>query len=141
MGLRDVRFSCEQTSKATPEDLWRIISEWKRVPEFWKGTRDLEELNDGTFRVKFAFPGTGTMKIELDKPGLTVTEDYLKGPFRGEKTTTITNDDGISKLKTEWNVKLSPTLMFGRSSIEKHFKEGTENALKRISDASESSSN
>lgn len=137
MGLRDVKFSCEQISKAEPEQIWDIISQWKRVPEFWKGTRELNPQENETFQVRFAFPGTGVMRIELDKPGLTVREDYLKGPFKGFKTTSVTTDDGVSKLKTEWNVKLSPALMFGRSSIEKHFKEGTVNALKRISEASE----
>ncbi len=140
MWLRDVRFKCEQESNATPKQIWEIISKWERVPEFWRGTRELKPLGEDTYQVKFAFPGTGTMKIHLDESAFTVTENYLRGPFKGEKKTTITNENGRCMLETEWNVKLSPAFMFGRSSIEKHFKEGTESALNRIAEASESKS-
>lgn len=135
MGLRDVSFSCEYKSDASPEELWKIISSWERITEFWKGTREISKIGDDTFQVHFAFPGTGRMKILRDPAGMTVTEKYISGPFKGTKTTSITEDDGSSRLKTEWNVVLSPMLMFGKSSIQKHFTDGTSNALKRISDA------
>ncbi len=137
MGLRDVNFSCEQNCAATPEEVWEIVSSWERITEFWKGTREISRIEGNTFRVRFAFPGNATMKILLDEPGMSVTEQYINGPFKGTKRTTITNDGGITRMKTEWNVILSPMLMFGKNSIQKHFNEGTENALKRIADASE----
>lgn len=138
MGLRDVSFSCEEKTEAKPEEVWAVISSWERITEFWKGTREVSKVGEDIFQVRFAFPGTGKMKIIKDKPGMSVTEEYLSGPFKGTKVTSITDDHGATRLKTEWNVKLSPMLMFGKSSIAKHFAEGTTNALKRISDASES---
>lgn len=139
MRIRDVKFSCERESKASPEKVWEILSSWERTTEFWKGTREITRTGEDTFQVRFAFPGTAKMRILLDKPGMSVTEKYLSGPFKGTKRTTITTDNGSTRMKTEWNVVLSPMLMFGKSSIQKHFNEGTENALKRIADTSEQS--
>lgn len=136
MGLRDVSFSCEQKSDASPEEVWNVLSSWERITEFWKGTREVSKIGEDLFQVRFAFPGTGKMKITQDKPGMSIIEEYIEGPFKGTKTTSITDDKGATRLKTEWNVKLSPMLMFGKSSIQKHFAEGTTNALKRISEAS-----
>lgn len=140
MGIRNVSFSCEQNSKATPETVWSIISSWERVTEFWKGTREITPIEENLFQVRFAFPGTARMRFLLDQTGMTLTEEYLSGPFKGWKKTSVTEDNGKTRLKTEWNVVLSPLLMFGRTSIQKHFSEGTENALKRIAEASEASS-
>lgn len=138
MGLRDVSFSCEQNTDASPDDVWKVLSSWERTTEFWKGTREINRIGEDLFQIRFAFPGTGKMELLRDQPGMTVTEKYLSGPFKGTKTTSITEDGSRTRLKTEWNVVLSPMLMFGKSSIQKHFAEGTANALRRISDASES---
>lgn len=137
MGMREVKFKCDQDCNATAEELWKIISAWERTTEFWKGTREMRKTDEGIFHVRFAFPGNAKMKLALDETGLSVTEEYLNGPFKGTKTTFITQHEGKSRLKTEWNVLLSPMLMLGRNSIKKHFNEGTQNALKRISDAAE----
>lgn len=135
MSMRGLQFTCEEMSNASPEELFETLSNWERVTEFWKGTREIKKMDDGTFWVHFAFPGTAKMKIMLDKPGLSVTEEYMTGPFKGTKKTTITTEGDKAKMTTVWDVSLSAMLMFGKNKIKGHFDDGTHNALRRISDA------
>lgn len=137
MGLRDVEFSCEETTEADPESVWSMISSWERMPEFWKGMREIRKIGVDTFQVRFAFPGNAIMRLISDTSGMSVTEDYLKGPFRGTKTTMVNSGNGTTLIRSVWDVSLSPMLMLASSSIRKHFTEGTQNALRRIRAASE----
>jgi Uncharacterized conserved protein len=90
------------------EDVWELIKDYKRIPEFWHGTRSIEK--DGSYyMVQFAFPGKGKMQLKEDKDNFILTENYIKGPFTGEKTTEVSGTNSV-KVVSEWNIKLSPML-------------------------------
>ncbi|MFP3198152.1 MAG: SRPBCC family protein, partial [Sulfolobaceae archaeon] len=51
------------------EKVWDVVKDVKKIPEFWKGTRELnvEETSQGVYEgdVRFAFPSKGKVKIEI----------------------------------------------------------------------------
>ena len=88
--------------------------------------------------VQFAFPGKGKMQLKEDEDNFILSENYLKGPFTGEKTTQLYGTDPV-KIVSVWNIKLSPMLRAFSNKLQGHFEQGTEDALKRIKDYFESS--
>lgn len=116
--------------------VWELINDYKRIPEFWHGTRSIEKDGD-TYLVQFAFPGKGKMRLEKDDANFRLIEKYLKGPFTGEKITNLEGNNPV-KIVSIWNIKLSPILRAFSNKLQGHFEQGTEDALKRIKDYFES---
>lgn len=137
MGFRDLEFKVTEKVKAGVDEMWKRSANDDLITTFWHGTRELKKNSDGTFNVRFAFPATGTMKIEKDAENHTIREIYLSGPFTGVKEFKITNFDGTECVVT-WKIKLSTLLAFRKESLKKHFSEGTVNAIKRMDDYAES---
>ena len=128
----EVKFSMSVISKAKPEKIIDTISEWNRLPEFWHGMREISGGQGQTLTVKFAFPGTGKMTYVCDKESLTCTENYRNGPFTGFKKVEISPAGDGSEITVKWDIRLSFKLLFMKGFISRHFREGTENAIKRI---------
>lgn len=125
-----MEFKKEIEIKCNKNDLWNLIKDYKKDPEFWHGTRSIEKI-DNFYYIQFAFPGKGKMSMDIDDNNYTIKENYLKGPFTGY---VIKKIDGNVKLITEWNIKLSPLLKLFNKKLQNHFETGAENALKRIKD-------
>ncbi len=121
---REIIINCDKG------ELWNLIKDYKKKPEFWHGTRSIEKIDD-FYYVQFAFPGKGKMSMEVNDNNYYTKEDYLKGPFTGYIITKIEDNNDI-KLISEWNIKLSPSLILFTKRLQKHFQTGTEDALNRI---------
>jgi hypothetical protein len=127
-----MEFQKEIEINASKKDIWELITDYKKIPEYWHGTRSIEK--DGNYyMVQFAFPGKGKMELETDNKNFTETEKYLNGPFTGEKITRLDGENPV-KLVSIWNIKLSAVLRIFSKKLQGHFEQGTEDALKRIKD-------
>ncbi len=121
---KEISIDCDKVK------LWELVTDLGRVPEFWHGTRSIE--NKGSYyEVQFAFPGKGKMKPVLDREKFVMEEIYSGGPFKGTKITKLVGDSPV-KLISEWNIKLSIMLRPMGSKLQEHFESGTENALERM---------
>ncbi|BCU71020.1 SRPBCC family protein [Stygiolobus caldivivus] len=114
------------------ERVWDIISDVRKIPEFWKGTRELNvvEVSKGVYEgeVKFAFPSKGKVRIEVHSEENKVIINYLKGPVIGQHEIYI---DG-EKVCSKWNVRLTFPFNLRERWTEEHFRSGAEHALDRV---------
>lgn len=114
-----------------------VMDNWQDLPKYWHGMREITEASGGMFNVRFAFPGEGKMSFICDLESMYCTENYHNGPFTGFKRVEIAQDGSGSRITAKWDVQLSLKLVFMKRFIVNHFRQGTENALKRISEEAE----
>ncbi len=131
-----MEFKKEINIMSNKENIWELINDYSKIPEFWHGTRSIEKVGD-TYIVQFAFPGKAKMKLGRDDGNFQLTENYLKGPFTGKKITILEGNNPV-KIISSWNIKLSPMLKLFSGKLQKHFEQGTDDALKRIKNHFES---
>jgi len=131
-----MEFQKEIEVNSSKKDIWKLVKDYKKIPEFWHGTRSIEKEGN-YYMVQFAFPGKGKMELESNEDNFTLNEKYIKGPFTGEKITRLEGDNPV-KIVSYWNIKLSPMLRAFSKKLQGHFEQGTEDALKRIKDYFES---
>ncbi len=134
-----VKFEVSIHSKASPEDIIEVIDKWEDLPKYWHGIRTINMAPAGMFLVRFAFPGEGKMSYICDRGTSCCTENYHSGPFTGFKRIEISKDGSGSKITAKWDIHLSLRLLILKGFITRHFRQGTENALKRISQQAEQS--
>ncbi|HLH86095.1 MAG TPA: SRPBCC family protein [Thermoplasmataceae archaeon] len=133
----DIRISVSRRSKADPETLLRLVRNWYDLPEYWHGIREISAADGGTLRVRFAFPGLAKMSYIWDPLALACTENYLDGPFSGFKRVEFVPEPTGTLVRATWNIKLSLGLLPLSPFIRNHFREGTENALRRLCERAE----
>ncbi len=131
-----MEFTITASCSGSKEDFLGLVREAMNLPMYWHGMREINEEGKGSYSVRFQFPGKALMKYFCDEEKGICTETYVKGPFTGTKTTELVNAEGGSVLRTHWNIKLSLMLKPMRKTIEKHFTEGSQNALNRLCEAS-----
>ncbi len=117
------------------EVVWKRVSDVERIPEYWHGTKSLKVLEtiDGTKLItaaKFAFGGTGKVRITSDAATKTLLLEYLSGPFTGSQTVRITG----KKLEAKWDITFHGIFKIGSGRTAGHFKSGTVHALERLRD-------
>lgn len=122
------------------EKLMELVSDAMKLPKYWHGMREIHDAGDGNYSVKFQFPGKAVMSYSCDKLTGICTESYLKGPFTGTKVTAFSTEGEETVITAKWNIKLSIMLRPMAKKLEKHFTEGSDNALGRMCDACSSSS-
>lgn len=137
MEFGKVKFEVSRESVASPEEILDILSPWNTLPEYWHGMREINQSSGGMYNVRFAFPGEGKMSYICDKDTMCCTENYHNGPFTGFKRVEISGNGSGSTITAKWEVQLSFKLIFMKGFITKHFRQGTENALERISKKAE----
>jgi hypothetical protein len=120
-----------------PTHVWGRLSDIERIPEFWHGTRSLQILrrdSAGTgqervkARAKFAFGGSGDVVITADAAGMTLTSDYVSGPFKGIQVVKIVGN----AIQARWDVNFTGLFKLTSSWTGGHFKTGTRHALERL---------
>lgn len=132
-----MKLEVTEHSKASPDRLLEVMDNWAELPKYWHGMREIKEASGGMYNVRFAFPGEGRMSYLCDRESLYCTENYHSGPFTGFKRVEISSNGSGSTITAKWDIQLSFKLVFMKSFIIKHFRQGTENALKRISEQAE----
>ncbi len=119
---------------ATADEVWRVISDWTLIPQFWHGTRSLSRNDDGSFRIRFAFPAKGVLKIEKMPTKRLVKETYTRGPFSGTKDVSVTEGKDFCTISSTWDIKLKFPYTIFYKKMKDHMITGTKGALNRIRD-------
>ncbi len=136
MSILKLKFTVsKQVSRSSLDKAWKILSDVKNMPKYWRGHREIEIVNnnDNSYlvRIRFAFNGPnnkGLARIIIDSGRRRVVINYLEGPIRGY----VVNYVGDESIISQWEVKITPLFLIMKPWIKKHFIEGTSNALKRI---------
>ena len=136
-----------ETSKvinSSIENLWNIISDVDRDPEYWHGTKSIKNIKkEGNIierETTISFKNSRCKEIiTLDENNKNkIKIEIIEGPIQGEKTITLEKiDTDSTKIAVTWNIKLKGA-MAGLFTIfiKKHILKGTKEALERISSKS-----
>ena len=126
--------------EASPEQVWDIISDVDREPEFWHGTRSIKNIRkDGNVIVRevvIAFKNSVCREVVTLDPKKSVNIKITDGPMKGTKNIMINAiADNKTRVDVQWNIKIKGFFGMFAGMIKKHISEGTEDALERISKA------
>ena len=116
--------------EASPEQVWDIISDVDREPEFWHGTRSIKNIKkDGNVierEVVIAFRNSVCREVVTFDPKKSVNIKITDGPMKGTKDIII---NAIANNKTrvdvQWDIKVKGFLGMFTGMIKKHISEGT----------------
>ncbi len=119
-----------------PSAVWERLSDIDRIPEFWHGTRSLQVLareeSPGEravmARARFAFGGSGEVRITADEKARTLTSEYTSGPFKGVQVVGIVGNS----IEARWEVNFTGLFKLTSSWTGGHFRSGTLHALQRL---------
>jgi hypothetical protein len=137
-----VKFRTSKKINAPVTEVWRILSDTDREPEFWHGTKSVKNISksDNTVEreVVIAFKNSVCKETVTIDPMKSVTTEITDGPMKGRKTVVI-NADGqnVSVVDVDWDIRLSGFMSIFSKMVKKHILEGTNDALERISKAVE----
>jgi hypothetical protein len=137
-----VNFHTSKKINSPVSEVWRILSDSDREPEFWHGTKSIKNIsksgNTVEREVVIAFKNSVCKEIVTIEPMKSVTTDITEGPLIGRKIVVI-NADGeeASVVDVEWDIRLSGFMGIFSKMVKKHILEGTNDALDRISKAVE----
>jgi ribosome-associated toxin RatA of RatAB toxin-antitoxin module len=129
---------------ASLDKVWDIISDIDNEPRYWHGTKSVKNINkngDVTEReVVIAFKESKCRETVVLDPKKSVKVNIIDGIMKGTEKNIIINSNEANKTKIDvvWNVRLSGFKKVFAMMIKKHIKEGTEDALTRISNAAAS---
>lgn len=133
-----VNFHTSKKINAPASDVWVILSDTDREPEFWHGTKSIKNIsksgNSVEREVVIAFKDSVCKETVTIEPMKSVTTDITEGPLKGRKTVVI-NADGEKAcvVDVEWDIRLSGFMGIFSKMVKKHILEGTNDALDRIS--------
>ena len=122
----------EVNTPAREVALWEIISSTWRIPQFWHGTRWIKVIEGTRYQIRFAFPAKGLVDFIYDRDRKTAKEIYVKGPFKGEKTVSISSRENERLVRVEWNVRFSFPYNIFKAKMRDHMSQGTRSAIDRI---------
>ena len=137
-----VNFHTSKKINAPISDVWGILSDTDREPEFWHGTKSIKNIsksgNTVEREVVIAFKNSVCKETVTIEPMKSVTTEITEGPLKGKKTVVI-NADGEKAcvVDVEWDIRLSGFMGIFTKMVKKHILEGTDDALDRISKAVE----
>jgi hypothetical protein len=137
-----VKFRTSKKINAPVTEVWRILSDTDREPEFWHGTKSVKNIsksgNTVEREVVIAFKNSVCKETVTIDPMKSVTTEITDGPMKGRKTVVI-NADGqnVSVVDVDWDIRLSGFMSIFSKMVKKHILEGTNDALERISKAVE----
>lgn len=137
-----VNFHTSKKINAPISEVWEILSDTDREPEFWHGTKSIKNISkSGNIverEVVIAFKNSVCKETVTIEPMKSVTTDITEGPLKGRKKVVI-NPDGEKAcvVYVEWDIRLSGFMGMFSKMVKKHILEGTNDALDRISKALE----
>jgi Polyketide cyclase / dehydrase and lipid transport len=123
---------------ASLDNVWNVIADIDREPEFWHGTKSIRNISKQGNIVEreaiLAFRNSACREIvELD-PKNSVNIKIIEGPIKGKKAITLTTiENNTTRINVEWDIKVSGLFGIFTGMIKKHILKGTEEALDRIS--------
>ena len=123
---------------APVSEVWKILSDIDREPEFWHGTKSIKNISKSNNIVErevvIAFKNSVCKETVTIVPMKSITTDITEGPLKGKKVVVINPDgDKESVVDVEWDIRLSGFMGIFSKMVKKHILEGTNDALNRIS--------
>ena len=127
---------------APVSEVWKVLSDIDREPEFWHGTKSVKNISKSDNIVErevvIAFKNSVCKETVTIVPMKSITTDITEGPLKGKKVVVINPDgDKASVVDVEWDIRLSGFMGIFSKMVKKHILEGTNDALNRISEAVE----
>lgn len=127
---------------APVSEVWKVLSDIDREPEFWHGTKSVKNISKSDNIVErevvIAFKNSVCKETVTIVPMKSITTDITEGPLKGKKVVVINPDgDKASVVDVEWDIRLSGFIGIFSKMVKKHILEGTNDALNRISKAVE----
>jgi len=125
---------------ASPDDVWNIVSDVDRDPEYWSGLASIRNIRkEGNLverEVVVGFMGRkGTQRIEL-VPKESIQMSMIDGPLRGSRQIKlIPLGARKTKIDVSWDIQFSEIPVFAQEFVRSRLKEGTIEALDKIAKA------
>jgi ribosome-associated toxin RatA of RatAB toxin-antitoxin module len=123
--------------EASLEQVWNIVSDVDREPEYWYGTKSIKNIKkEGNIverEVVIAFKNSRCREIVTLDPKKSVKVEIIDGPINGTKNIilyAIANNK--TRIDVQWDIRIKGFFGLFRGMIKKHISEGTEDALERI---------
>ena len=140
--LTMVNFHTAKKINAPVSEVWKILSDIDREPEFWHGTKSIKNITKSDKVVErevvIAFKSSICKETVTIDPMKSITTEITDGPLKGKKVVVINPDgDQESIVDVEWDIRLSGFMGIFSKMVKKHILEGTDDALERISKAVE----
>jgi ribosome-associated toxin RatA of RatAB toxin-antitoxin module len=130
---------------ASAEDVWDIVSDVDKDPEYWSGLASIrnirKERNLIERDVVVGFMGrSGTQRIEL-VPKDSIQLTMIDGPLRGSREIRLTPLEAKrTRIDISWDIQFSEIPVFAQGFVRSRLEEGTREALDRIARASQARS-
>ena len=131
-------FHTSKKIHAPVSEVWKVLSDIDREPEFWHGIKSIKNISkSGNIverEVVISFKNSVCKETVTIVPMKSITTDITEGPLKGKKVVVI-NPDGekASVVDVEWDIRLSGFMGIFSKMVKKHILEGTNDALNRIS--------
>jgi ribosome-associated toxin RatA of RatAB toxin-antitoxin module len=140
--LTMVNFHTAKKINAPVSEVWKILSDIDREPEFWHGTKSIKNITKSDKVVErevvIAYKSSICKETVTIDPMKSITTEITDGPLKGKKVVVINPDgDQESIVDVEWDIRLSGFMGIFSKMVKKHILEGTNDALERISKAVE----
>jgi len=137
-----VNFHTAKKINAPVSEVWKILSDIDREPEFWHGTKSIKNITKSDKVVErevvIAFKSSVCKETVTIDPMKSITTEITDGRLKGKKVVVINPDgDQESIVDVEWDIRLSGFMGIFSKMVKKHILEGTNDALERISKAVE----
>jgi hypothetical protein len=123
--------------EASLEQVWNIVSDVDREPEYWHGTKSIKNIKkEGNIierEVVIAFKNSRCREIVTLDPKKSVKVEIIDGPINGTKNIilyAIANNK--TRIDVQWDIRVKGFFGLFRGMIKRHISEGTEDALERI---------
>lgn len=124
------------------EKVWDIVSDLDNEPEFWKGTKKVQNISKEENFIKreitIAFRDQKCLQEVTLTPKKNIEAKFTKGIIDGTKSINLNSIDGKTQLQAVWDIKLTGMMGMFTGMIKKHIKNGTEQALQSIKEKAES---
>jgi len=135
-------FHTSKKIHAPVSEVWKVLSDIDREPEFWHGTKSIKNIskldNIVEREVVIAFKNSVCKETVTLDPMKSITTNITEGPLKGKKIVVINpNGDNESVVDVEWDIRLSGFMGIFSKMVTKHILEGTNDAMNRISKAIE----
>lgn len=131
-------FHTSKKIHAPVSEVWKVLSDIDREPEFWHGIKSIKNISkSGNIverEVVIAFKNSVCKETVTIVPMESITTDITEGPLKGKKVVVINPDEEkASVVDVEWDIRLSGFMGIFSKMVKKHILEGTNDALNRIS--------
>ena len=131
-------FHTSKKIDAPVSEVWKVLSDIDREPEFWHGTKSIKNISkSGNIverEVVIAFKNSVCKETVTIVPMKSIRTDITEGPLKGKKVIVINPDgDRASVVDVEWDIRLSGFMGIFSKMLKKHILLGTNDALNKIS--------